>query len=99
MPIDEFIAQVKKTSPPVPPDEVAGFDALIGHPLPDDYRYFLGNYNGGYVGGRYWYRGRNPEGHEVEAGVHHIGGFRDESYSYSRSCYTSLRRGLRPEGG
>jgi hypothetical protein len=38
------------------------------------------NCNGGYVGGRYWYSGTNPEGREIEAGVHHIGGFREEPY-------------------
>jgi hypothetical protein len=80
MTIDEFIAQVKENSPPAPPGKVTGFDAINGHPLPDDYRRFLVNCNGGYVGGRYWYGGMNPVGHEVEAGVHHIGGFRKESW-------------------
>ncbi len=79
MTIDEFIAQVKDKSPPAPVDKLAQFEADIGHAFPEDYRSFLANCNGGYVGGRYWYRGRNPEGQEVEAGVHHIGGFRSES--------------------
>lgn len=90
MTIEDFIAVVKEKSPPAPHDKVAGFETLIGHPLPDDFRHFLINCNGGYVGGRYWYQGMNPVGDEVEAGVHHIGGFRDES-SFSlleaRDCY------------
>ncbi len=90
MTIDEFIAQVEKKSPPAPPDKLERFEGLIGHRLPDDYRYFLINCNGGYVGGRYWFRGKNPEGREVEAGVHHIGGFRDESHFsllWTWDCY------------
>ncbi|ADB19035.1 conserved hypothetical protein [Pirellula staleyi DSM 6068] len=80
MKIDEFIAEVKKKSPPASADEVARFEAEIGGKLPEDYRYFLIHCNGGYVGGRYWYQGKDQEGQVVEAGVHHIGGFRDESY-------------------
>ena len=80
MTIDEFIAQVENKSPPAPTDKLARFEADIGHALPEDYRYFLVHCNGGYVGGRYWYRGQNPEGRKVEAGVHHIGGFRSKSY-------------------
>jgi hypothetical protein len=91
MTIDEFIVQVKQKSPPAPPDELAQFEADIGHTLPDDYRHFLIHCNGGYIGGRYWYRGKNPTGLEVEAGVHHIGGFRNESYfslSENRRTYS-----------
>src|SRR5258708_5675517 len=90
MTINEFIVQVKKKLPPAPPDELAEFENLIKNRLPDDYRYFLINCNGGYVGGRYWYRGVKPEGQEVEAGVHHIGGFRQESrfsLPWHRQCY------------
>ncbi len=79
MTIDEFIAEVEEKLPPAPPDKLAKFETLIGSTLPDDYRYFLINCNGGSIGG-YWYEGTNPNGEEVEAGVHHIGGFRDESY-------------------
>lgn len=90
MTIDEFIAHVKDKSPPAPAAKLAQFESDIGHSLPEDYRYFLVNCNGGYVGGRYWYRGQNPAGLEVEAGVHHIGGFRTESYfslSGNRQAY------------
>jgi hypothetical protein len=80
MTIDEFIAQVKNKLPPAPADELARFEDEIGHALPKDYRYFLSHCNGGSVGGRHWYRGKNPEGREIEAGIHHIGGFRSESY-------------------
>jgi hypothetical protein len=90
MTIDDFIAQVKDKSPLAPVDKLTEFEALIGHTLPDDYRYFLINCNGGYIGGRYWYRGTSPEGREIEAGVHHIGGFRKESYFsllWTWDCY------------
>lgn len=80
MTIDEFIEVVVNKRPPAPAKELAAFERTVGHPLPEDYRSFLRNCNGGYLGGRYWYRGRNPEGREVEVGVHHIGGFRSESY-------------------
>jgi hypothetical protein len=90
MSIDEFVAHVKMKAPPAPQDKLAHFEALIEQTLPDDYRCFLINCNGGYVGGRYWYRGKNPEGREVGAGVHHIGGFRDESHFsllWAWDCY------------
>jgi SMI1-KNR4 cell-wall len=88
--IIEFIAQVQDKFPPAPANKLTQFEATIRHALPDDYRFFLINSNGGYVGGRYWYRGKNPDGEKVEAGVHHIGGFRDESYfslPWHRDCY------------
>lgn len=90
MTIDEFIAVVDKKSPPAPAESIASFEFDIEHPLPDDYRYFLVNCNGGYVGGRFWFRGTNPDCREVEAGVHHIGGFREESYFsllWAQDCY------------
>jgi hypothetical protein len=90
MTIDEFIVQIKDKLPPAPTDELARFEAVVGHTLSDEYRYFLINCNGGYVGGRYWYKSQNPEGREVEAGVHHIGGFREESYfslPWHLNCY------------
>ena len=90
MTVDEFIAQVVKKLAPAPLDALEQFEAQIGHTLPDDYRHFLIQCNGGYVGGRYWFQGKNPEGKEVEAGVHHIGGFRDESHfslPWHRDCY------------
>lgn len=90
MTIDEIIGQVKDKSPPAPPDELARFESLIGCALPDDYRLFLAKCNGGYVGGRFWYLRGNPDGEEVEAGVHHIGSFRDRScfsLPWHRRCY------------
>lgn len=90
MTIDEFIAQVEDKMPPAPSDELEGFEKLIGAALPEEYREFLIRCNGGYVGGRYWFHGEGPEGEEVGAGVHHIGGFRQESpFSLPRNhdCY------------
>lgn len=91
MNIEEFIAEIEEKSPPAPADNLAAFEQLIGHNLPDDYCRFLINCNGGYVGGRYWFVGMSPDGEKVEAGVHHIGGFRDEphfSLLWNRECYT-----------
>jgi hypothetical protein len=88
MTIDEFVFRVKKKLPPAPADELARFEALIGHALPDDYRSFLVRCNGGSAGGRYWFRGKNPEG--LEVGVQRVGGFRDESHfslRWARDCY------------
>jgi hypothetical protein len=88
--IDEFIAQVNKRLPPAPPEGLERLEALLSNKLPDDYRYFLINCNGGYIGGRFWFLGKNPDGRDDDAGVHHIGGFRDESYFslfWARDCY------------
>lgn len=79
MTIDELIAQFEEKAPPAPADKLARFEADIGHALPEDYRYFLANCDGGYAASGLWYRGRNPEGLEVDAGVHCIGGLRSES--------------------
>lgn len=91
MTIDEFLAVIDDTQPPAPEQELGAFEQAIGQRLPEDYRAFLVNCNGGYVGGRYWYVGRNPAGQEVEAGVHHLGGFRSEypfSLTQRRRVYT-----------
>jgi hypothetical protein len=90
MRIDVFVFRVKQKMPPAAADEVARFEALIGHALPDDYRSFLIRCNGGFGGGRFWFRGKNPEGRQVEAGVARIGGLRDEphfSLLWNRDCY------------
>ncbi|MCA9231165.1 MAG: SMI1/KNR4 family protein [Planctomycetales bacterium] len=83
MTIDELLAEIESKSPPASENDIAAFEAEIGHPLPDDYRRFLAGCNGGFLGGRFWY-------HEGDAGIHHIGGFRDESYfslRWTRDCY------------
>ena len=80
MNIPEFIAQMENTQPPAPESELAAFEAKVGCRLPDDYRSFLVASNGGYVGGRLWFMGVTPNGASAEAGVHHVGGLRTESY-------------------
>lgn len=64
MTIDELVSAVKDKMPPAPADELEAFEAELGEPLPEDYRRFLIECNGGYVSGI--------------AGVHHIGGLRPE---------------------
>jgi len=88
--IDEFITQIKDKSPPAPEAALREFESRIGCAFPDDYRYFLINCNGGYLGGRLWFIGSNSAGKNIEAGVHHIGGFRAEDYfslDWARECY------------
>jgi hypothetical protein len=80
MTIDEFLTAIESKKPPAPHDELEAFEADLGGKLPADYRRFLVACNGGYVGGRFWFKGPTPEGNTAEAGVDHIGGFRDESY-------------------
>jgi len=80
MTVDEFLAEIRDKKPPAPAAKLAAFEHALGHALPDDYRQFLITCNGGYVGGRLWFKGPTPEGEEGDAGVHHIGGFRDEDY-------------------
>jgi hypothetical protein len=65
MTLDELIARVEDKLPPAPEDQLAQFEAGIGHCLPEDYRYFLVRCNGGHLGGRY--------------GINTIGGFRKET--------------------
>jgi hypothetical protein len=90
MTIDEFLAKIDDKRPPAPAEELAAFERAIGHPLPDEYRRFLVACNGGYVGGSLWFKGPTPGGEAADAGVHHIGGFREEwhfSLPEHRECY------------
>lgn len=90
MTIDEFLSHIDDKLPPAPPAQFSAFERSIGHPLPDDYRRFLTACNGGYVGGSLWFNGPTPDGSPADAGVHHIGGFREESHfslSDARECY------------
>ncbi|HQE44693.1 MAG TPA: SMI1/KNR4 family protein [Phycisphaerae bacterium] len=54
--------------------------------------------NGGHVGGRFWFKGPTPDGCEADAGVHHVGGLREErrfSLVWARDCYEAgMPRGL-----
>lgn len=92
MKIQEFLEHINDKLPPVPIERVIEFEQLIGAFLPDDYRQFLIECNGGHVGGSLWYFGPTPEGKDADAGVHHIGGLRGES-SFSlisaKDCYQS----------
>jgi hypothetical protein len=97
MTVNDFLDEIEDKSPPTTRDERAAFDsalakfeAAIGHPLPAEYRDFLARCNGGYVGGALWFRGPTPGGHDADAGVHHVGGFREErcfSLTARRACY------------
>ncbi len=80
MSIDEFLAFVDDRLPPAPKKELARLESELSCRLPADYRSFLLACNGGSVGGRLWFRGPAPDGRPVDVGVHHVGGFRSESY-------------------
>jgi SMI1 / KNR4 family (SUKH-1) len=93
----DLVLAMDMKQPPVTADEHAAFTAAltefetaIGAALPTDYREFLGQCNGGYIGGALWYKGPTPEGIAADAGVHHLGGFRTEwhfSLPEHRECY------------
>lgn len=80
MNMTEFIDAIGSKSAPATPDQVEAFEKELDERLPEDYRQFLLACNGGHVGGRLWFQGVSPDGGKVEAGVHHVGGFRAESY-------------------
>lgn len=92
MTIDELIAVVSDKLPPAPEDEVQAFEADLGATFPDDYRKFLIKCNGGHLGGKYWFRGPTPTGESADAGVHHIGGFREEDLYSLRLSRDNLQR-------
>lgn len=90
MTVDEFLTVIEDKQPPAPASALATFERTVGHTLPDDYRRFLVACNGGYVGGSFWFKGPTPEGKVADAGVHHVGGFREEwhfSLPEHRQCY------------
>jgi hypothetical protein len=80
MEISAFIEQIEHKHPPAPVAKLTAFEATLGCQLPEDYRQFLIACNGGHIGGSLWFNGPTPEGASADAGVHHIGGFRDESH-------------------
>ncbi len=80
MSIDEFVQVIRSKLPPALSTELLAFERSAGASLPDDYRRFLFACNGGFVGGQLWFEGPTPDGRSADAGVHHIGGFRSESY-------------------
>ncbi|MBP7253631.1 MAG: SMI1/KNR4 family protein [Alphaproteobacteria bacterium] len=90
MTLEKFIEMVNDKQPPAPESELLAFEKALGARLPDDYREFLIECNGGFLGGMLWFVGPTPTGEKADAGVHHIGGFRQESYFSLikiRSCY------------
>ena len=78
MTIDELLDEMKSKAPPAPEADIAAFESEIGHQLPKVYRQFLAASNGGYIGGRFWFKGGNT-------GIDHIGGFRSEGHFSLRS--------------
>jgi len=88
--VDEFLKEVNRKAAPAPLHAVLQLERDLGASLPADYRQFLIDCNGGHVGGRLWFQGPTPSGEPADAGVHHVGGFREESYfslTSARECY------------
>jgi len=87
---DSFLETIAKKLPPASAADVSAFELSLGCRLPEDYREFLIACNGGFVGGTLWFKGLTPTGEPADAGVHHIGGFRQESHFslvWHRECY------------
>lgn len=87
---DSFLEAIAKKLPPASASDVSAFELSLGCRLPEDYREFLVACNGGFVGGTLWFKGPTPKGDQADAGVHHIGGFRQESHfslEWNRECY------------
>ena len=87
---DLFLGAIKKKLAPAPASKLLAFEHALGCRLPEDYRAFLIACNGGFVGGSLWFTGPTPTGDRADAGVHHIGGFREEphfSLEWARDCY------------
>jgi hypothetical protein len=80
MTIAKFIETIRGKLPPAPADALRQFESEIGERLPDDYRAFLENCNGGSLGGRLLFTGPTPSGAKTSVDIHHIGGFRTEKY-------------------
>ena len=73
MKLDDFIGLIREKKPLESDAEIVRFEQTLGERLPADYRDFLFRCNGGYTGGSLWHC-------ERDVGVHHIGGFREESH-------------------
>jgi SMI1-KNR4 cell-wall len=92
MRLDEFIAGIEKKQPLTSLEPLIHFETALGATLPDDYRQFLIDCNGGVYRGRHWFFGPTPEGGKTDAGIHHIGGLREEAHLSliaSRDVYQS----------
>jgi hypothetical protein len=78
MTIDEFASKVGDSLPHAPEDQLRRLESDLGVELPADYRHFLTITNGGTGNGLCFVEptGDDPGG----VGLHHIGGFRKESY-------------------
>jgi hypothetical protein len=90
MTVSELIAHMADTLPPAPETALVSFESSLGCRLPEDYREFLIESNGGCIGGSLWFFGPTPSGDSADAGVHHVGGFRQESYFSllsAHNCY------------
>jgi SMI1-KNR4 cell-wall len=89
------VAAVEDRQPPAPWWRLAIFELRLGTRLPEDYRKFLVECNGGYVGGALWFTGPTPSGEEADAGVHHVGGLRKErcfSLTWNQERYSGRPR-------
>src|ERR1700733_1682978 len=80
MTVTEFIERIPNKLPPASKTALQEFESEIGESLPEDYRSFVLNCNGGSLGGGVLFTGPTPSGGETSVDIHHIGGFRKESY-------------------
>jgi len=83
MTTSEFLDEIKSKGTAISEEQLTAFERELKTKLPSDYREFLMACNGGFLGGRLMH----PNG---ETMIHHIGGFREESYfdiAWHIDCY------------
>jgi hypothetical protein len=92
MTLYELLTALDHKSPPAPIAALVRFEATIGQQMPDDYRDFLIQCNGGYGCGYVQFHGPTPEGHPADACVNHVGGFREETYFSLESAFENYQQ-------
>jgi hypothetical protein len=86
MTLDEFRAYLAKPGTPLTEAEIAAFEKEIGTNLPGDYRAFLRDVNGGWLGGALLISGTTADGEPFDSDLHHIGGLRAEPHMDLRNA-------------
>ena len=89
--IEEFIAAMTDRGKPAAPQAVEAFEREIGEALPEDYRRFLAECDGGYVAGRLAF-GAGPDC----VAVNHVGGLQRREYAFSLRQRRRIFQGAEP---
>jgi cell wall assembly regulator SMI1 len=89
--IDEFIAAMTDRGKPAAPQAIEAFEREIGQALPEDYRRFLAECNGGYAAGRLAF-GSGPDC----VAVNHVAGLQRREYAFSLPQRRRILQGPEP---